>query len=136
MINTLLAFTRKTMMYQKNWLTMRRLSFQAHFLQASTENCINVEVIGKRKRGVGLIIPAKCNAFTRNGKIAMTLDKKLTKHQKLYKSCLELKHQLKNIYGKFPLYINNRTEYNKISTCMLFPVIFKLTHKIPMNSPY
>ena len=28
-INTLLAFTRKTMMDQKNWLAMRRLSFQA-----------------------------------------------------------------------------------------------------------
>ena len=30
MINTLLAFTRKTTMGQKNWLAMRRLSFHAY----------------------------------------------------------------------------------------------------------
>ena len=30
MINTLLAFTRKTMIDQKNWLAMHRLSFQAY----------------------------------------------------------------------------------------------------------
>ena len=64
-----------------------------HFLQASTENCINVEVIRKRKRDVGLVVPAKCNAFTRNKKIAMVLDEELAKRKKLYKSCLELKHQ-------------------------------------------
>ena len=58
-----------------------------HFLQASTENCINVEVIGKRKREVGLIVPAKYNAFTRNKKIAVVLDEELAKLKKLYKSC-------------------------------------------------
>ena len=66
-----------------------------HFLQASAENCINVEVIGKRKREVGLVVPAKYNAFTRNKKIAMVLDEELAKRKKLYKSCLELKHQRK-----------------------------------------
>ena len=30
-----------------------------HFLQASAENCINVEVIGKRKREVGLVVAGK-----------------------------------------------------------------------------
>ena len=63
-----------------------------HFLQASAEHCINVEVIGKRKREVELVVPAKYNAFTRK------------KHKKLYKSCLELKHQRKNIYRMFPVY--------------------------------
>ena len=29
-----------------------------HFLQVSAENCMNVEVIGKRKREVGLAVPA------------------------------------------------------------------------------
>ena len=75
-----------------------------HFLQASAENCINVEVIGKRKCEVGLVVPAKYNAFTRNKKIAMVLDEELAKHKKLYKSCLELKHQRKNIYRMFPVY--------------------------------
>ena len=41
------------------------LSLLYHFLQVSAENCINVEVIGKRKREAGLVVPAKCNAFTR-----------------------------------------------------------------------
>ena len=46
MINMLLGFTRKMMVDQKNWLTMRRLY---QFLYASAENCINAEVIGNRK---------------------------------------------------------------------------------------
>ena len=55
-----------------------------HFLQVSAENCINSEVIGKRKREVGLAVPAKYHAFTRNKKIAMVLDEKLAKRKKLY----------------------------------------------------
>ena len=76
-----------------------------HFLQASAENCISLEVIGKRKREVGLAVPAKYNAFTRNKKIAMVLDEELAKRKKLYKSYLELKHQWKNIYRMFPVYL-------------------------------
>ena len=34
-----------------------------HFLQASAENCMNVEVIGKRKRDVGLVVPARHNVL-------------------------------------------------------------------------
>ena len=75
-----------------------------HFLQAIAENCINVEVIGKRKPEVGLAVPVKYSAFTRNKKIAMVLDKELAKRKNLYKSCLELKHQRKNIYRMFPVY--------------------------------
>ena len=75
-----------------------------HFLQASAENCINLEVIGKRKREVGLVVPAKYSAFTRNKKIAMVLDEELAKRKKLCKSCLKLKHQRKNIYRMFPVY--------------------------------
>ena len=54
-----------------------------HFLQASAENYINAEVIGKRKREVGLVVPAKYNAFTRNKKIAMVLDEELAKFRNL-----------------------------------------------------
>ena len=53
-----------------------------HFIQASAENCINVEVIRKRKREVGLKIPDKYNAFTRNRKIAMLLDEELARRKK------------------------------------------------------
>ena len=77
-----------------------------HFLQARAENCINVEVIGKRKREVGLVVPVKYNAFTRNKKIALVLvlDEEFAKRKKLCKSCLELKHQRKNIYRMFHVY--------------------------------
>ena len=46
------------------------------------KNCINVEVIGKRKHEVGLVVPTKYNAFTRNKKIAMVLDEELAKPKK------------------------------------------------------
>ena len=53
-----------------------------HFLKASAENCINIEVIGKRKCEAGLVVLSKYNAFTRNKKIAMVLDKELAQHKK------------------------------------------------------
>ena len=62
------------------------------------------ELIAKRKHEVGLVVPAKYNAFTRNKKIAMVLDKELANRKKLYKSCLELIHQWKNIYRMIPVY--------------------------------
>ena len=40
-------------------------SLSYRFLQASAENCINVEVTEKRKREVGLLVPARYNAFAR-----------------------------------------------------------------------
>ena len=54
-----------------------------HFLQASAENVINVEIVGKIKREVGLVVRAKCNAFTRNKKTAMVLDQERTKRKNL-----------------------------------------------------
>ena len=60
--------------------------------------------MGKRKHEVRLVVPAKCNAFTRSKKIAMVLAEGLAKLKKLYKSYLELKHQRKNIYRMFPVY--------------------------------
>ena len=51
------------------------------FLQASGENCIKVELIGERKREVGLVVPAKYN--TRNKMIAMVLDEELARRKKL-----------------------------------------------------
>ena len=39
-----------------------------HFLNASSENRMTVEVTGKRKREVGLVVPAKFNALTKDKK--------------------------------------------------------------------
>ena len=39
-----------------------------HFLNASSENRMTVEVTGKRKQEVGLVVPAKFNALTKDKK--------------------------------------------------------------------
>ena len=44
------------------------------FLKADTGNCIYVEVIGKRKREVGLLVPAKFSARTKCSRTARVLD--------------------------------------------------------------
>lgn len=75
-----------------------------HFLNASSENRMTVEVTGKRKREVGLVVPAKFNALTKDKKTAKVLDKELFKRKTRYKSCLELIHQQKNVYRMFPIY--------------------------------
>ena len=50
-----------------------------NFLQASAESCINVGVIGKRKREIELM---QYNVFTRNKRTAMVLDEELAKPKK------------------------------------------------------
>ena len=40
---------------------------------------MNVQVIGKKKLEVGLVVPAKYDPFTRNKQIAMILDEELAK---------------------------------------------------------
>ena len=78
-----------------------------HFLNASSENRMTVEVTDKCQREVGLVVPTKFNALTKdkkNKKTAKVLDKELLKRKTRYKSCLELIHQQKNVYRMFPIY--------------------------------
>ena len=75
-----------------------------HFLNASSENRMAVEVTGKRKREVRFVVPAKFNDLTKDKKTAKVLDKELFKRKARYKSCLELIHQQKNVYCMFPIY--------------------------------
>ena len=48
-----------------------------YFLEASPENRLNAIVIGKRKREVGLVVPAKYAALTKNKTFANVLAGKL-----------------------------------------------------------
>ena len=48
-----------------------------HFFEASPENKLNAIVIGKRKREVGLVFPAKYAALTKNKTFAYALAGKL-----------------------------------------------------------
>ena len=75
-----------------------------HFLNASSENRMTVEVTDKRKREVGLVVPAKFNALTKDKKTAKVLNKELFKRKTRYEPCLELIHQQKNMYRMFPFY--------------------------------
>ena len=80
---------------QKNYLAMRRLSFQVSciiFFKQVLKIVFTLKWLEKENMRLDLY-----NAFTRNKKIAMVLDEELARRNKLYKSCLELKHQRKNI---------------------------------------
>ena len=76
-----------------------------HFLNASSENRMTVEVTGKRKREVGLVVPAKFYSLTKDKTTAKALDKELLKRKTRYKSCLELIHQQIYVYRMFPIYV-------------------------------
>ena len=54
------------------------------FLNGSSENRMTVKVTGKRKQEVGLVVPAKFNALTKDKKTAKVLDKKLFKRKTRY----------------------------------------------------
>ena len=53
-------------------------SLMTNFLQAAPENKLMTKVIGKRKREVGLVVPAKYQAVTKTQRIANILYQKLT----------------------------------------------------------
>ena len=48
-----------------------------NFLEASNENKLHAQVTGKRKREVGLVVPAKYTAFTTELRIARILEREL-----------------------------------------------------------
>ena len=74
------------------------------FLKADTRNCIYVEVIGKQKREVGLVVSAKFPARTKCSRTARVLDEQLLKTKEQF-STLEFKHRKKELHRKFPIYV-------------------------------
>ena len=56
-----------------------------NFLKASEENRISVTVAGQRKREVGLIVPGKYTAFTKDKRIAKVLNDELHKKKLKYR---------------------------------------------------
>ena len=53
-----------------------------YFLEASSENKLNAIVIGKRKQEVGLVVPAKYAALTKNKTFTNVLAGKLQKEKR------------------------------------------------------
>ena len=71
------------------------------FLQANADNLLTATVTEKRKRDVGLVVPAKFTAFTQELKKAKILKRELSKRGSIYTH-----FELKNITideNKFPL---------------------------------
>ena len=71
------------------------------FLQAQTENQLTATVTGKRKREVGLVVPAKFTGLTQELKTARVLHKELCKRASKY-THFELKNIIFN-ENKCPL---------------------------------
>ena len=74
-----------------------------HFLKAHVGNSIYVEVTGKRKREVGLVVPAKFSPRTKSTRTAKILDEQLDRIKEKF-TTLEFKHRQKRLYRKFPIY--------------------------------
>lgn len=70
-----------------------------NFLQANPDNVIEAEVSGKRKREVGLIVPAKYTAYTKVKSNASILCEKLCE-KKARLSNFELVHTPQDIVNK------------------------------------
>ena len=74
-----------------------------HFLREDKSNSINVKVIGKRKREVGLAIPATFIAHTENQRTAEIFNTELAKRRKMF-TTFELKHKPKRFFRGFPVF--------------------------------
>ena len=55
-----------------------------NFLEANTENKLVAQVTGKRKREIGLVVPAKFSAFTTDLHLAKILKTELSKRALKY----------------------------------------------------
>ena len=74
-----------------------------HFLREDKSNPIKVKVIGKRKREVGVVIPATFITHTENQRTAEIFDTELAKRRKMF-TTFELKDKPKRFFRGFPAF--------------------------------
>ena len=75
-----------------------------YFLEAYDENHLICQVTGKRKREVGLVIPAKYFTYTKRKRIAETLDREIKKRKENL-SYFELTYAPEDVMQrKFPMF--------------------------------
>ena len=74
-----------------------------NFLREDKSNSIKLKVVGKRKREVGLLIPATFIACTENKRTAEIFDTELAKRRKMF-TTFELKHKPKRFFRAFPVF--------------------------------
>ena len=73
---------------------MRVSNISGKWVDMESSNGFKVKVIGKRKREVGLVIPATFIAHTENKRTAEIFDTELAKRRKMFTK-FELKHKPK-----------------------------------------
>ena len=83
-----------------------------HFLNESNENFIEASVSGKRKREIGLVVPAKYVAFTKSKRMANILQSEL-KNKKGKYGLLTLEIITERIY-KLPYFRKQNKSVNEI----------------------
>ena len=84
-----------------------------NFLEASTENKLVAQVKGKRKREVGLVVPAKCTAFTKDEHFAKIIKRDLNKKT------------LRNCHFELTcIFIQKKNPEFDLRFCSFFPVLF------------
>ena len=74
-----------------------------YFLRADERNHVNVQVTGKRKREVRLVVPARYHMYTGDIRCARVLNTELGKIKTVYPT-LELKYDPKTEFYKMPFF--------------------------------
>ena len=78
------------------------------FLEADEQNRLICQVIGKRKREVGLVVPAKFFAFSKNKRLAETLGREMKKRKELL-TYFELTYEPEFVkIMKFPWFMKDK----------------------------
>ena len=83
-------------------IEISRLSY--HFLKKSSENKIIVKITGKRKREIGLAVPANFVYITKDKNCSIILEAELEKRKTLFQD-LKLKFYKKGVYRQFPFFM-------------------------------
>ena len=73
---------------------------------------MHVTVTGKRKREIGLVVSAKDDCYTNDKRTSSVLDEEIKKRKAKYKT-LEIHHQKKHVYRKFPFKESIKSYTNK-----------------------
>ena len=75
-----------------------------HFINQGPGNKIKALITGKRRREIGLVVPAKLIFITNNKRFSEVLENKLIKRKNKFLT-VTLKVKKKGVYRKFPFYL-------------------------------
>ena len=92
-------FAKNPNKFKKEYQRRHYCFLYKQFLKANESNKLVAKVSGKRKREVGLVVPAKFKALTKEYRLAKILDEELHTHKEKYTLRSETwKNHLKNFH--------------------------------------